>query len=157
MNTFFWEIEFGKILEGWNIILWIANSTLRFYQNEYIFPRGGTRKNSWGIEILSCEERAQHIYFTIMNIIFQEVELGKILEGWNLVLWRASSTLRFHQNNTFFKKVELGKIFEGWNLILWRANSIIGFHRNDYIFPRGGTWKNPWGMKYSLVNSELNT
>jgi len=90
--------------------------------------------------------------------IFQEVKLGKILEGWNLVLWRANSTLRFHRNDyIFFREVELGKIIDGWNLVLWSANSILRFHRNEYIFPRRATWKNPWGMKSSLVKSELNT
>jgi len=39
-----------------------------------------------------------------MNIFFQEVELKKILEGKNLVLWRPSSTLRFHWNEYTFKR-----------------------------------------------------
>jgi len=32
-------------------------------------------------EIWSGEKRTQHLNFTEMTILFQEVELGKILEG----------------------------------------------------------------------------
>ena len=91
-----------------------------------------------------------------MNI-FRELELGKILEGWYLVLWKAKSTLRFHRNEYIFWELELGKIFEGWNLALWRVNSTLLFHRNEYIFPRVRTRKNPWGMISRLVKIKLNT
>jgi len=48
--------------------------------------------------------------------------------------------------NIFFQEVELGKIFEGLNLVLWRASSTLRFRWNEYIFSRGETWKNSWGM-----------
>jgi len=48
--------------------------------------------------------------------------------------------------NIFFQEVKLGNILEGYNLVLRSMNSTLRFHWNEYIFPRGGTWKNPWGM-----------
>jgi len=38
-------------------------------------------KKSLRDEIYSCEEQTQHLDIAEMNIFFQEVKLGKILEG----------------------------------------------------------------------------
>jgi len=49
MNIFFQEMQLGKILEGWNLFLWSANSTIKFHRNEYIFSRNANWKNPWGM------------------------------------------------------------------------------------------------------------
>jgi len=157
MDIFFPEVELGKILEGWNLVLWRANTTLRFQQNEYIFPRGGTWKILEGWNMVWWR-RNSTLRFHQNEYTFPRGGTWKnpCRKKSSLVTARTQH-LDFSEINIFFQEMELEKILEGCNLVLWKANSILRFHRNEYIFPKGVTWKNPWGMKSSLVKSELNT
>ena len=123
MNTFFRELELGKILEGWNLALWRANTTLRFHQNEYIFPRVWTRKNPWRMKSSLTKSELNTLYFIEMNTFFRESELEKSLRDEPCE--ERTQHFDFTKINTYFWGLELEK----------------------YL----------WGMKSSLVKSELCT